>query len=860
VSQQLSGLAPTTQYAYRLAAKNEAGTGYGNLHYFSTWQTTAITGAASQIGTADMNLRATINPEGLATKYRFEYGTSTSYGQSVPVSAESIGSGIEDVEVAQSIAGLKANTTYHYRVVAENSAGSVIKGSDVAATTTGGCKGTEAKCEWKAQSAPDLTGAEYHLDGVSCASASICLAVGRDQMKAKGLIERWNGSEWNVQFKLKGSGGYPADVSCPSTTLCLAAGSIEGGGPSAWKFKEEAGSWSQASETPPTPSGGSKAVLQSISCSSTTACTAVGTYYAESTYKLLVERWNGTSWSLQTAPNPSEASSFAELGVSCPSATSCLIAGNYLKGTTTLSFAESWNGSSWSALSAQNPGFASRLKDISCTSSSACTAVGVYQEAKGQAEKPLAESWNGSAWSVQSVPSPAEATGSVGLKGISCTSASACTAVGNFYLETTKQRTLAESWDGTKWTVQGTTNPNTATNALNQVSCSAAGTCTAVGSGRPEQLTTEGETSIAERLSAGEWKTQTTPNLATSESRLEEVSCASASMCLAIGHDTLRAKAPVESWNGSTWALQANLKGASGYPADVSCPTTTWCMLAGSLEGGGPKAWIFKEVAGEWSQTPESPPTPSGGSQATLRSVSCASTSACTAVGYYYLESESKYKPLVERWNGSTWTVQSAPSAPGGEATSAMLSVSCPTTTACTTVGKAGSATFAERWSTTEGWTATAPLSPGTLENTLEDVSCSTITNCIAVGTFKETGKGQFTKPLSERWNGSEWSLLTTPSPSEVKDVKLSSVSCASSTCTAVGQYVPTAGSGEEKTLAEYWDGAKWVIQTSPNSAQKVNALTGVSCSSSIACTAVGLSQPEVGLTEGQAALVARYE
>jgi hypothetical protein len=332
-------------------------------------------------------------------------------------------------------------------------------------------------------------------------------------------------------------------------------------------------------------------------------------------------------------------------------------------------------------------------------------------------------------------------------------------------------------------------------------------------------------------------------------------------MCLAIGHDTLRAKAPVERWNGSTWTLQSNLKGAS-YPADVSCPTTTWCMLAGSLEGGGPRVWLFKEAAGEWSWSSEpSPPTPSGGSQATLRSISCTSTSACTAVGYYYLAGESKYKPLVERWNGTTWSVQSAPSGPGGEAISAMLSVSCPTTTACTTVGKAGSATFAERWSATEGWTATAPFSPGTLENTLEDVSCSTASNCIAVGTSKETGKGQLLKPLSERWNGSEWSLLTTPGPSEVKDVRLSSVSCASSTCTAVGQYVTDWVSGEEKTLAEYWDGAKWVIQTSPNSAQKVNALTGVSCSSSITCTAVGLNQPEAaGFNEGQAAFVARYE
>ncbi len=820
--------------------------------------------AASAVSSSGAMLNASVNPNGDATTYQFEYGSTTAYGTSAPVPAKEIGSGAKAIEINLPVMGLEANKAFHYRVVAHNSYGTVYS-EDETFTTLASCKGAEGKCEWKSQSPPDLTGAEYHLDGVSCASASMCFAVGRDQLRNKGLVERWNGTEWSVQSKLKL--GYPADVACPSSTLCLVVGSIEGEGPKTWKFEEKAGTWSQSAETPPIPSGGSSPILRSISCSSTTACTAVGTYYSESekANKLLIERWNGTSWSLQTAPNPSETSSFAEVGVSCPSATSCLIAGNYLKGSTSASFAESWNGTSWSVLSAQNPGaYANKLKDVSCTSSSACTAIGGYQEVKGQAEKPLAERWNGSAWSVQSMPSPTEATGFVTLTGISCASSSACTAVGYFYPEITKQRTLAESWDGTKWTVQSTTNPNAGTNALSQVSCTAAGACTAVGNGQPELTTTEGQNSLAERWNGSEWKTQTTPNLATSESRLEEVSCASASMCLAIGNDALRGKAPVERWNGSTWTLQANLKstGGIGYPADVSCPTTTWCMLAGSpgvLEGGGARTWLFKETAGEWSWNLETPPTPAGGSKAILRAISCPSTSACTAVGYYYLESEKTYKPLVERWNGTTWSVQSAPSGPGGDP-NAMLSVSCPSASSCTTVGKAGSATFAERWDGT-AWTALTPLSPGTLENTLEDVSCPTSSSCVAAGTFKETGKGQFTKPLTERWNGSEWSLLTTPSPSEAKsDVRLNSVSCASSTCTAVGQYVTEPATGEEKTLAEYWDGAKWVIQTSPNSAQKVNALSGVSCSSSIACTAVGLTQPQSALSEGRTALVGRYE
>jgi len=864
VSQQLSGLVPETWYEFRLGAKNEAGTGFGNRMSFLTRQTTAATGTASQVGTDDMTLRGTVNPEGIATKYKFEYGTTALYGQSVPASPEAIGSGVGDVEVSQPISGLKANTNYYFRIVAESAAGVVIKGNNVIAKTLSSCKGAEGKCEWKVQSTPDLSDSRDHLDGVSCASASMCFAVGRDELRDKSPVERWNGSEWTTQFKPKGGLGYPADVSCPSTTMCVAAGWRDGAGPRAWLYKDEVGGWSSTTEEPPTPAGGSQAVLRSISCYSSTACTAVGTYYRESeeAYKLLIERWNGTSWSIQSAPNPSETSSFTEQGVSCASSSSCVIVGTYLKGNTSVSFAESWNGSAWSALPTQNPGaYATTLNDVSCSAAGACTAVGSYKEIKGQAPKPLAESWNGSAWSVMSVPSPAEATGNVTLRGISCTSGSACVAVGRFYLAGSLEKTLAESWDGTKWTLLTTVNPNAAINALNQVSCTAASACTAVGSGRPEVLSAEDETSIAERWNGGEWKTQATPSFETSEYRLEGVSCASASTCLAVGRDQLRQKARIERWNGSEWTAQFKLKGSQGYPADISCPTTTLCIAAGSLEGGGTKAWRFKEEGGEWTSTVEAPPVPAGGSKAILRSVSCSSSSACTAVGYYYLESEKLYRPLVERWNGATWSVQSAPGGPEGEGSSVMLSVSCPTAASCTTVGSAGSATFAERWTSAEGWTVMTPLSPGSLENSLEDVSCPTANTCVAVGTYKETGKGQLKKPLAESWNGSAWSLTTAPSPGEAKgDTKLNSVSCVASTCTAVGQYASTAGFAEEKTLTESWDGTKWVIKASPNSSQKFSVLSGVSCSSSIACTAVGRAQPEVFLPEGQTALAERYE
>jgi hypothetical protein len=68
-------------------------------------------------------LQAQINPNGLDATYHFEYGTTTGYGTSVPIPDADIGSGTSDVAVSQRIASLALNTTYHYRVVATNTAG-----------------------------------------------------------------------------------------------------------------------------------------------------------------------------------------------------------------------------------------------------------------------------------------------------------------------------------------------------------------------------------------------------------------------------------------------------------------------------------------------------------------------------------------------------------------------------------------------------------------------------------------------------------------------------------------------------------------------------------------------------------------
>ena len=101
--------------------------------------------------------------------------------------------------------------------------------------------------------------------------------------------------------------------------------------------------------------------------------------------------------------------------------------------------------------------------------------------------------------------------------------------------------------------------------------------------------------------------------------------------------------------------------------------------------------------------------------------------------------------------------------------------------------------------------------------------------------------QGAATVTLAEAWNGTAWSVVTTPNVSLVAGATnvLNSVSCAgASFCEAVG----AAGTVVNQTLVETWNGASWAITPSPStSASTSNVLNGVDCFSPTTCSAVGL-------------------
>jgi len=124
VSASINGLAIGTTYHFRIIASNSLGVVNSNDMTFTTLgqAPTVTSSAASSITSISAQLNGTVNPNFLSTSVVFEYGTSTSYGNTVNASQSPV-TGTTSTNVSASITGLAASTLYHFRIVANNTLG-----------------------------------------------------------------------------------------------------------------------------------------------------------------------------------------------------------------------------------------------------------------------------------------------------------------------------------------------------------------------------------------------------------------------------------------------------------------------------------------------------------------------------------------------------------------------------------------------------------------------------------------------------------------------------------------------------------------------------------------------------------------
>ena len=314
------------------------------------------------------------------------------------------------------------------------------------------------------------------------------------------------------------------------------------------------------------------ASLSGIDCRSLTDCVAVGANTPQMANGLVAERWNGVRWSRSALPLPSGTTLVTVGEVACPAASDCVAVGSaYPSHESGYAIAESWNGSRWSVRRAATPGVSSTLFAISCLAPGNCYAAGVYTPKGSSSEDPLIEHWNGSSWHQDAVPVPGRGTIFAEISDISCPTAAFCVAVGS-----TGAGAFVERWNGRTWTE--TTPPSAAGALLSGVSCSSVTSCFAVGLGAT------GNKSLVERWNGVKWSSTDTPGpSAGNTAGLVSVSCLSSARCLAVG-DFLGNGVYAVSWNGHTWQRVpvAATGGKLGAFGQLRCLSATSCVALGA--------------------------------------------------------------------------------------------------------------------------------------------------------------------------------------------------------------------------------------------------------------------------------------
>lgn len=248
------------------------------------------------------------------------------------------------------------------------------------------------------------------LDDVSCATATSCLlvgAAGTTKRTSKGLVHLSHATayRWNGHALRRLAGPAPAHardaelggVSCASATSCMAVGDYRSarGRLVPYSALLTGSTWRvQFAKTVRNTS----TLFQGISCPAPAKCVAVGDTASAKSTAAFAESYAGGRWTVERIVGERRSAFF---GISCPTVSYCAAAGQH--GTRAL--IEAWNGKRWAVQAVPAtpaPLTTDALLHVSCVSPTICTAVGFRHNPRFRfAFRTLALGWNGSRWTIQ---------------------------------------------------------------------------------------------------------------------------------------------------------------------------------------------------------------------------------------------------------------------------------------------------------------------------------------------------------------------------------------------------------------------------------------------------------------------------
>ena len=339
---------------------------------------------------------------------------------------------------------------------------------------------------------------------IACVLATDCLGAEASSSLTDGgpgiptRVERWNGSSWKRLVVTMPAGVRSVDlngISCRGAKSCLVVGdyytSTSDSAPDHPLALIYNGTSLRPTPAVPTPKGLGGVTLDGVSCTTTTRCVAVGTAngYTKSSRAgievAMIETWNGANWTLHNV-TASSASMLQVAGVSCATASFCVLDGDSFTVSSTSATVGTWlavwNGT---RLTRMKSAVAMLPTAVSCATVSNCAVTGINPDiASSAAGTTIAstETWNGKAWRPAAVTWP-KGIGESMTFGLSCYGSRSCEMVGlDGPAAENSSDAVAVSFTGTVSRLQEVPAPAKGdSTVLTGVSCLPSGTCVAVG-------------------------------------------------------------------------------------------------------------------------------------------------------------------------------------------------------------------------------------------------------------------------------------------------------------------------------------------------------------------------------------------
>jgi hypothetical protein len=352
--------------------------------------------------------------------------------------------------------------------------------------------------------------------------------------------------------------------------------------------------------TSPNTDSSQSNLFMDTTCTNAWNCWAVGgvipSLGGNSQPNALIDSWNGSTWSIESAVGPPGTDASLLWSVTCVVASDCWAVGAQepTGNQNPQTLAEHWDGSAWSVV--PTPAVSGYLFSVTCLASTDCWAVGDSVDGQGNPLNGIIYRWDGTQWSQIAAPSSGQTYDQ--LESVTCTGSSDCWAVGfagpnqiqyNFLPgiapNVIEASALIEHWDGNAWSVASNSPPGSG-QYLTAVTCTGSTNCWTVGSsmdsnGNPSS-------SLVEHWDGSTWTPTTALDPTTPANILTSVTCLTSSQCWATGATNSASgqnETPtpyLESWNGTGWSVQPSPNVmAFGYLGGMSCVRGSGCFAAG---------------------------------------------------------------------------------------------------------------------------------------------------------------------------------------------------------------------------------------------------------------------------------------